>query len=161
MSTELSDRIVSGARPERRRGERRSQVLRGLILGSFHARRRRPRRAGERSLAAIDWHHPQWLAAAILILLFSSADAALTLELMRHGAYEANPLMSPLVGGSALAFTVVKVGLTAGGVVLLTLLAGMRLCGRVSAGLLLYLLLAVYAALILYEFRLLDRLPAG
>ncbi|HEV2286341.1 MAG TPA: DUF5658 family protein [Steroidobacteraceae bacterium] len=160
MSTELSNRIVSSARPERRRGERRRQVLRGLLLGSFHTRRRLPRRAGERSLTAIDWHHPQWLAIAILILLFSSADAVLTLELMRHGAYEANPLMRPLVGGSALAFTLVKVGLTAGGVVLLTLIARMRVWGRLSAGILLYLLLAVYAALMLYEFRLLDRLPA-
>jgi hypothetical protein len=161
VSTELTDRIVSAARPERRRAERRSQPLRGLLLGSFHARRRLPRRASERSLAAVDWHHPQWLAIAILILLFSSADAVLTLELMRHGAYEANPLMRPLVGGSALTFTLVKVGLTAGGVVMLTLIARMRVFGRLSAGLLLYVLLAGYAALILYEFSLLDRLQAG
>jgi hypothetical protein len=160
MSTELTESLVPAARPERRRVERRSQALRGLILGSFHVRRRLPRRASERSLAAVDWHHPQWLATAILILLFSSADAVLTLELMRHGAYEANPLMRPLVGGSALTFTLVKVGLTAGGVVLLTLIARMRVLGRLSAGSLLYVLLVGYAALILYEFRLLDHLQA-
>lgn len=157
VSTELNDRAVwLGLPPERRRGERRRQVLRALLLGSFHARRRQPRRVGEQALAAVDWHHPQWLATAILILTFSSADAALTLALIEHGAYETNPLMRPFVYGSALPFTVVKVSLTAGGVVLLTLLASMRLFGRLSAGVVLYALLAGYGALIAYELRLLG-----
>ena len=154
----MSACLPDSTTPERRQGERRHRVLRALVLGSFHARRRRPRRADEQALAAVDWHHPQWLATAILILLLSCADAGLTLELMRLGAYEANPLMRPLVGGSAVAFTLVKVGLTSGGVILLTLLAGMRAFGRLPAGLLLYVLLAGYGTLITYEFRLLDRL---
>jgi hypothetical protein len=45
-------------------------------------------------------------------------------------------------------------------VVLLTLIARMRVLGRLSAGSLLYVLLVGYAALILYEFRLLDHLQA-
>ena len=159
MSTELNDQALwLSLPPERRRGERRRRVLRALLLGSFHARRRAPRRAGEQALAAVDWHHPQWLATAILIVTLSCADAALTLALIEHGAYETNPLMRPFVYGSALPFTVVKVVLTAGGVVLLTLLASMRLFGRLSAGMLLYALLAGYAALIGYEFSLLDLL---
>ncbi len=154
---------AAGALPlgahERRRGDRRRQVLRGLLLGSFHARRRTPRRAGEPGIAAIDWHHPQWLATAMLILLFSCADALLTLELIgKHGAYEVNPLMRTLVGGSWLAFLLVKVALTAGGVVLLTLAARIRAFGRLSGGLLLYVLLVGYGTLILYEYRLLSRL---
>ncbi|HXY95401.1 MAG TPA: DUF5658 family protein [Steroidobacteraceae bacterium] len=159
MSTELNGQSVwLSLPPERRRGERRRQVLRALLLGSFHARRRAPRRAGEQGLAAVDWHHPQWLATAILIVTLSCADAALTLALIEHGAYETNPLMRPFVYGSALPFTLVKVTLTAGGVVLLTLLASMRLFGRLSAGVLLYALLAGYGALIAYEFRLLGLL---
>ena len=161
MSTELNDQAAAvwpGPPPERRRGERRRQVLRALLLGSFHARRRAPRRVGEQALAAVDWHHPQWLATAILIVTLSCADAALTLALIEHGAYETNPLMRPFVYGSALPFTVVKVALTAGGVVLLTLLASMRLFGRLSAGVLLYALLAGYGALIAYEFSLLGLL---
>jgi hypothetical protein len=157
VSTELSGQAaLSGAATERRRAERRRQVLRALLLGSFHARRRVPRRAGEQTLAAVDWHHPQWLATAILIVVFSCADALLTLALIEQGAYEVNPLMRPLVGGSPLGFTLVKVGLTGGGVVLLTMLARMRVFGRLPAGLLLYALLAGYGALILYEFGLLD-----
>ena len=88
--------------------------------------------------------------------MFSCADAALTLALIEHGAYEANPLMRPLVEGSGLVFTLVKVGLTGGGVVLLTLLARTRLFGRLPAGLLLYVLLAGYGALLLYESSLLG-----
>jgi Domain of unknown function (DUF5658) len=131
-------------------------VLRGLLVGSFQARRRQPRRSSEQALAAVDWHHPQWLATAILIVMFSGADALLTLALLERGAYEANPMMRPLVSGSGLIFALVKVGLTAGGVILLTLLARMRVFGRLSAGVLLYLLLAGYGALLLYEFSLLD-----
>lgn len=157
MPIELKDQgVPTAAPPERRRAERRRQVLRGLLLGSFRARRRQPRRAGEQALAAVDWHHPQWLATAMLIIVFSSADALLTLALIEQGAYETNPLMRPLVEGSALAFTLVKVGLTAGGVVVLTLLARMRVFGHLSAGLLLYALLALYGALIFHEFSLLD-----
>jgi Domain of unknown function (DUF5658) len=155
VSTELKDKA---APCERRRGERRRRVLRALLLGSFHTRRRQPRRASEQALAAVDWHHPQWLATAMLIVLFSCADALLTLALVEHGAYEANPLMRPLVGGSGLTFALVKVGLTGGGVVVLTLLARMRLFGRLSAGLLLYTLLAGYGALLLYESSLLGVL---
>jgi len=159
VSTELNDPALwLGAPPERRSGERRRQVLRALLVGSFYGRRRAPRRAGEQALAAVDWHHPQWLATAILIVALSSADAALTLALIEQGAYEANPLMRPFLYGSALAFTVVKVGLTSGGVVLLTLLASMRLFGRLSTGALLYALLAGYGALIVYEFSLLGWL---
>lgn len=151
--------VWTAAPTERRRGERRRQVLWALLLGNFHARRRQPRRAGEQGLAAVDWHHPQWLATAILIVVFSSADALLTLALIERGAYETNPLMRPLVyATSALPFTLVKVGLTAAGVVLLTLVARMRLFGRLPAGLLLYAVLAGYGILILYEFGMLDAL---
>jgi hypothetical protein len=159
VSNEISDRAAwLIPPPERRHGERRRQVLRALLVGSLRGRRRRPRRAGEQAIAAVDWHQPQWLATAILIVTLSSADAALTLALIGQGADEANPLIRPFLYGSALAFTVVKVGLAAGAVVLLTLLASLRLIGRLSAGALLPALLAGYGALIVYEFSLLGLL---
>jgi Domain of unknown function (DUF5658) len=150
------------ARPEshaqERRGaaDRRKGVFRALFYGSLNPRRRGPRRESDRSLTSVDWHHPQWLAVALLILLFSCADAFLTLTLIEHGAYEINPFMAPLVGGSTVAFTVTKIGLTAAGVVLLTLLARMRAFGRVPVSLLLYTVLAGYGALLLYECSLLQ-----
>jgi Domain of unknown function (DUF5658) len=104
----------------------------------------------------LDWHHPQWLAVGMLIVLLSSIDAALTLTLIQQGAYEVNPFMAPIVGGSTLVFTVIKVGLTAGGVVLLTLVARMRAFGKVPVSFVLYGVLLGYGALVVYELRLLE-----
>src|SRR5256885_6013893 len=103
-SARLTRTTVSTTGPgpqERRRTDRRMHVLRALLHGSFRPRRREPRRADERALSAVDWHHPQWLAIAILIVVFSCSDALLTLMLLDDGAYEANPMMAPLVAGSA------------------------------------------------------------
>ena len=141
----------------RRGPDRRKRVLWSLVYGSFHPRRRGPRRADENSLTAVDWHHPQWLAIATLIVAFSSADAFLTLVLIGHGAYEMNPLMAPLVGGSAVGFAMTKIGLTAIGVVLLTQLARLRTFGGIPVGAILYSVLIIYGTLIFYEFRLLAR----
>ncbi|HTC16871.1 MAG TPA: DUF5658 family protein [Steroidobacteraceae bacterium] len=143
---------------ERRRLERRTQVLRALLVGSFKRRRRGPRRADERGLGAVDWHHPQWLLIGVLILVFSCSDAFMTLVLIDHGAYEVNPLMRALLGGSGLAFALVKVCVTAAGVVLLTQASRIRAFGGLPVGILLYSLLAIYGVLIFYEFRLLNAL---
>ncbi len=143
---------------ERRRTDRRQHVLRALLHGSFQPRRRAPRRDGERTVSAVDWHHPQWLAIAMLIVLFSWSDALLTLMLIERGAYEVNPLMAPLVAGSALSFALIKIGLTAAGVVLLTQLARIRAFGRLPVGVLLYTVLALYGVLLVYELRLLQQL---
>ena len=62
-------------------------------------------------MIAVDWHHPQWLAIAVLIVSLSCLDAFMTLMLVEHGAREANPLMAPLVAGSALKFALVKIAL--------------------------------------------------
>jgi len=147
----------TGAADMRRAPDRRRRVLYSLLHGSFNPRRRGPRRSGVASLRDLDWHHPQWLAVAVLIVVLSCVDAGLTLALMQHGAYEVNPLMAPLVGGSTLAFTLIKVGLTAGGVVLLTLTARMRAFGRLPVSFLLYAVLAGYGTLVVYEFRLLEE----
>jgi hypothetical protein len=142
---------------ERSGADRRSRLLRGLLYGSWRPRRRGPRRAGERGVTAVDWHHPQWLAVAMLIVLCSCVDAFLTLALVGHDvAEEGNPIMAPLVGGSGIAFALVKIGLTAGGVLLLTQLARLRAFGRIPVGVFLYGVLALYAALIFYEVGLLN-----
>ena len=115
------------------------------------------RSADERLVSALDWHHPQWLAVSMLIVIGSCTDALLTLILVERGiATEANPLMAPLVGNSPLAFALVKVALTAMGVVLLTQLARIRAFGRIPAGMFLYLVLAIYGVVIVYELHLLD-----
>jgi hypothetical protein len=144
---------------ERRRGpDRRTRVARALVYGSFHPRRLAPRRTGELSLAAIDWHHPWWLAIATLILGLCASDAVLTVVLISRGAYELNPVLAPLMRGSGVLFVVVKIGLTGAGVILLTLLARARAFGRMPVALLLYAVLAGYGVLVVYELRLLGWL---
>ena len=98
---------------------------------------------------------------AILVVIFSIADALFTLTLLRHGAEEANPLMAPLVLGSGRGFAFWKLGLTIGGVVTLVVLARAKLFGVLSAGLLLYLVLAGYVVLVIYEWRLLLRIGSS
>jgi hypothetical protein len=148
--------------PESRRRraarERRESILIALWHGSFARRRHGPRRETDRHLAMTDWFQPQWLATAIVILLLSSMDALFTLELVSRGATEINPLMEPLVRGSGHGFAFWKLGLTAFGVVVLTLLARMRLLGRFAVGWILYLVLCGYLVLVGYELWLLRSL---
>src|SRR3954467_12511389 len=129
MSANIPDRRVSI--------ERRRSVLRALWHGNFARRRVAPRRHTERHVVVTDWFQSHWLAVTILILLLCSADALLTLALIARGAEELNPFMDPLVQGSGQAFAAWKFGLTAGGVVLLTLLARLRVFGK-AVGTILY-----------------------
>jgi hypothetical protein len=129
-----------------------------LIHGSFKRRRRQVRRTGDRNVASIDWHHPQWLAVAMLILLLCTTDALLTLTLLNLGAQEINPFMKPLVTGSGPAFAIWKMGLTSGGVIMLTILARLRAFGVLPIGALLYVVLTLYAMLVAYELWLLEQL---
>src|SRR3954464_16003947 len=113
MSTPLQER--------RARIERRRSVLSALWHGNFKRRRVAPRRTHERHAVVTDWFHPQWLGVAILILLLCCFDSVLTMTLMDHGAYELNPVMAALLDGTGRGFVLVKIGLTALGVVLLTI----------------------------------------
>lgn len=146
------------ATPERRRPiDRRTRTWTALIRGSFTPRRRGSRRGGETSFASVDWHHPQWLAVTLLILLMCCADAILTITLLARGAYELNPFMAHLIERSGFAFAVIKIGLTSCGVVLLTLIAGTRVFGRVPVALVLYSVLIGYMILIGWELYLLEQ----
>ncbi len=150
------------AENDRRRGaDRRRSTLRALLIGNFRQRRRLPRRDDERHLAALDWHHPQWLAVGLLIVLLSVADAFLTITLIGLGANEANPVMEPLVQDPGVDFAAWKMSLTSGGVVLLILLARMRAFGRVPVALILYGVLCCYLVLVGYELWLLEHLTFG
>jgi hypothetical protein len=82
----------------------------------------------------------------------------LTLTLISHGAMEINPVMAPLVTGSGHAFAGWKLGLTASGVVFLTMLARLQVFGR-TVGAVLYLILGLYVALVGYELFLLRNIP--
>jgi hypothetical protein len=150
--------MSANIKERRARSERRRAVVHALWRGNFERRRVAPRRSAERHSVVTDWFHPQWLAVGIAILLLCGADAVLTLTLVSHGAVEINPLMAPLVGGSGHAFGYLKIGMTAVGVFLLTLVARLRIWGR-AVGTALYLILAAYIVLVGYELYLLRNIP--
>lgn len=150
---------MADATDERRgRSERRRSIIHALWRGNFERRRRAPRRNVESHAVVTDWFEAHWLAVVILILLLCSADAILTLMLISRGAVEINPFMVPLVHGSGHAFAYWKFGLTAFGVILLTLLARLKAFGR-AVGTLLYVVLGLYAVLVGYELVLLRNIP--
>ncbi len=139
--------------------ERRTSISRALWRGNFERRRIAPRRGNERPAVVTDWFHPQWLVTTILILLLCVTDAILTLTLLSQGATEINPVMAPLVTGSGHSFAFVKLGLTILGVVVLTVFARLRLFGSLGVGVVLYVILLGYVALVGYEIWLLRNIP--
>ena len=68
--------------------------------------------------------------------------------------------MKPLVAGSGHWFAFWKVGLTTAGVLVLVQLSRHRLFGWFRVGILLYIVLALYAGLVAYEWSLLHRIGA-
>jgi uncharacterized protein DUF5658 len=138
--------------------ERRSQTVRSLVAGGWHARRRNPRRAEPARVGFIDWHASRWFAAALIVLLLSMADTLLTLVLIQHGAIEVNPLMAPFVIGNGPAFAFLKLTLTASAVMILVVLTRVPTFGRLLAGPILVGAALLYTVLLGYEMWLLDSL---
>ena len=149
---------LSGTSERRNTGERRSQTVRSLVAGGWHARRRNPRRAEPARIGSIDWHASRWFAAAFIVLLLSMADTLLTLVLIQHGAVEINPIMQPFVIGSGPTFAFLKLALTASAVTILVVLTRVPTFGRLLAGPILVGAACLYVVLIGYEMWLLDRL---
>jgi hypothetical protein len=150
---------MTAQQQERRSIERRRSIVRAFWRGNFERRRIAPRRGVERHAVVTDWFHPQWLATTMLILLLCAADAILTITLISHGASEINPLMEWLLKGTGQRFAFVKLGLTITGVVVLTAFARIRIFGgSTAAGVLLYVVLAGYIALVGYELWLLRNI---
>jgi hypothetical protein len=148
-------------RPEpadrRSRDERRRRHVWAVAYGSFNPRRRTARRSPEHHIQFVDWHDAHLLAVALGILLLSSIDAFLTLNLLTQGAQEVNPVMEHLLYRNIAMFATVKMALTGLGVMTLVALSRCRVFGKFRVDLGLYLTLAAYAALVFYEFSLLDR----
>ncbi len=139
--------------------ERGLSILSALWHISFARRGLGPRLDTDRHPVMTDWFQPQWLATAMIILILSSVDAVLTLELISRGAIEINPLMEPLVRGSGHGFAIWKLGLTSMGVVMLTMVVRRRIIGRFAVGGLLYVVLSGYLVLVGYELSLLRSIP--
>lgn len=135
--------------------DRRAFSWRTVVFGYLLSRRRRHRRRSERDAVFIDWHHPWLFFLATGIMLLSSLDAFMTLQLLDRGAVEVNPIMAVMLGFGDFAFAMSKMLLTGFGILTLVFLSRLRLFNFMRTGLLLTLFFSFYACLACYQFLLL------
>lgn len=141
----------------RESAERREFSWRTFVFGYLRSRRRRHRRSEEPNTTFIDWHHPWLFFLAIGIMLLSTLDAFLTLQLLGRGAMEVNPVMAAVIGHGHFTFAVTKMLLTGCGILMLVFMSRSRLFNFVRTGLLLTVFFTLYACLVCYEFLLMLR----
>jgi hypothetical protein len=134
--------------------DRRAPSWRTAVFGYLRSRRREHRRSSERDAVFIDWHHPWLFFLAIGIMLLSSVDAFLTLQLLDRGAVEINPIMAGVLQRGDFAFVVSKMALTGLGILVLVFLSRLRLFTFLRTGLLLTVFFSFYACLACYQFLL-------
>lgn len=143
----------------RNEADRREFSWRTVMYGFCRSRRHATRRDGEVEPVFTDWHHPWLFFLATGIMIMSSMDAFFTLQLLEHGAYEANPIMAAVMGHSTTGFAASKMLLTGFGILALVFLAKAMFFNRVRTGIFLTGFFSIYAVLICYEFvNLVNRL---
>lgn len=137
--------------PEQRLTDRRQFHWRTVLYGFLRSRRRTGRREADCDIIYLDWHHPWLFFLATGTMLFSCADAFLTLLLLERGMIEANPVMNAVIMQGASTFTVTKLAMTAFGIFVLVFLARSRFLNRFRTGLFLTIFFSFYACLVCYE----------
>ena len=142
------------AHERRRAGERRHSLLWALLYGGMRPRRRGGRRAEDHHRPIVDWHDPSLLFSAFGLLMLCVCDGALTLALLAHGASEANPVMDLVVSGDMTRFALVKLALTASGLLILVSLARFTVFRLFRVSTLVHAALVGYAILVCYELWL-------
>lgn len=135
--------------------DRREFGWRTVLFGFLRSRRREHRRElDERSLFS-DWHHPWHFFLATGIMLLSSLDAFLTLQLLSRGAIEVNPVMAAVLQYGTFPFAASKMALTGVSLLVIVFLVRSTLFNVVRTGWTLTLFFSLYCCLVCYEFVLL------
>ena len=127
-------------------------LSRFLLVG----RRREGRREGERQNTYVDRPGVWMLIAFAAVLTLSLADAWFTLDLLRRGATEANPVMRAALDLGDRAFVLIKTGMTVLAMGFLCLHKNWVL-GRVCMG----LALLGYSALTAYHLFAIHSIGGG
>jgi hypothetical protein len=132
--------------------DRRSFSWRTIVFGFARSRRHQLRRGEDAEMLFIDWHHPWLFFLAVGTMIMSCVDAFMTLQLIEHGMYEANPVMAAVLGQGATTFAVTKMLMTGTSILILVFLAKSRFLNRLRTGLILTVFFSIYACLVCYEF---------
>ena len=136
--------------------DRRSATFRSLAYGSVNPRRRQHRRETDTTGGYVDWLDSELLYLALGILVLSTADAILTLNLLKMGAQEVNLLMANLIARDEYLFAATKMALTGVGIVLLVAHARFSLFKVVRVHNVLRGVFIAYLCLIVYELILIN-----
>ena len=141
---------------ERREADRREKSWLAFVYGNFRPRRREGRREADEHRYLFDWHEPRVLYLALGVLLLSCIDALFTLNLLNHGADEANILMASVLGHGIEWFLACKISLTGVSLVFLAALSRRRFFGSYNVEHLLQFFFAAYLLVIAYEIYIFE-----
>lgn len=129
-----------------------------VLFGYMRSRRRVLRRAEDADSIFVDWHHPWLFFLAVGIMILSCLDAFMTLQLINHGMWEANPVMAAALNQGTATFAACKLTMTGTSIMILVFFARTHFLNRLRTGLLLTVFFSVYCCLVCYEFIHLLRL---
>jgi len=146
----LTDTIDAVA--DKRSMDRRRLTWRTVLFGFLRSRRLGTRRGDEAEVVFLDWHHPWLFVMAVGTMLLSCADAFMTVQLLRHGMVESNPVMAAILEYGTGPFAATKMAMTGVGILTLVFLAKARFLNRVRTGLFLTVFFSIYSCLVCYEF---------
>ena len=143
---------------DRRLKHERRQNRRLFNFHRLNGRRRRLRRDGDViATDQTDFYRADLLFVVICVLIFSAADAHNTLLLLDAGASELNPLMDYLIQWDKDIFVYAKLAITGVGLIALVGCEYSTLWRHYRASYFLYLILAIYLILILYQSSLMPE----
>ena len=148
MVGEIADR--------RKLEDRREETWRAFLYGNFRPRRRLGRRETDNHLFLFDWYEPRVLYLALGVLLLSCTDALFTLNLLNHGATEANFIMASALERGIDGFLASKISLTVIPLVFLVAVVRRKFLGACTVELLLQFFCAGYLLLICYQIYLFE-----
>ena len=148
---------------ERRSGKDRRKTTRPVVQSLYRGGKREVvrRREEQNSIFLADRYSPTLFGAIVLILLFSSLDALLTLFLISHDATELNPIMAYYINVGPYTFFIVKYLLTSAAVVILLLCQNVFLRTlRVHAHSLFYVIIVAFMSVVVWELYLIFHVVA-
>ena len=142
----------------RREERERRQTRRLFNFHGLNGRRRGLRRQGDAVvIQQTDLYRTDLLFVVIAVLIFSAADAHNTLLLLGAGASELNPIMDYLIRQDIHLFVGTKLFVTGAGLTVLVGCEYFTLWRSYKASHFLYLILALYLLLILYQSSLMPE----
>lgn len=118
----------------------------------MRGRRKKARRAGEGENYYVDQYELRYLFLIITILVLCFLDAFLTVILLQLGAQELNPFMLLFIEKDVVFSMVIKYVMTAVSLIFILIHKNFRIFRNVRVHSLIYCVLTLYVALVLFEF---------